>query len=203
VISKVRILPIALGGYQPEHGKCKGKRQWAGNQRPDIEDFEIERIQNLKSEIGNLILDEVNLHFPISDLRFWIVQFQNLRTTARPLLVMAPAPASSVIALKIPIMIAIRVVVMFKPAAVSIPVTLKERLPVMMRRDPTSCRVRWLSPITFVPLVSPSYGIPITFHPHERRGRPGWQNANHSRGWRWADSDSNRNLCAECRTADQ
>ena len=95
-------------------------------------------------------------------------------------------------------MIAIRVVVMFNTAVVSVPVTLKEHLPVMAGSDPASRRVRRLSPITVVPLISLSFGIPITFHPHERGAGPHRYNANYPRRWRWTDSYSDRNLCAEC-----
>jgi hypothetical protein len=86
------------------------------------------------------------------------------------------------------------VVVVFHAAVRSLPVTDEVSFAVVARRNPTSSFVGWSSPIAFVPLVTLSYGIPITLHPREFRTRAYWRNPNHA-GWRWCpDDNSNGNL---------
>ena len=102
-----------------------------------------------------------------------------------PVMVMIPETAM------ITIMAAVPAVVMFKPAAISLPVTVKEPLSIMMRSHPPSPAVRWPSPITLMPLVMPSHRIPVTIYPCVFRAWSCRQNTDHT-GPRWrANSDSN------------
>ena len=98
---------------------------------------------------------------------------------------------------KIPVPVAVPAVVMFKPTAISFPVTPKELLPIMMRHDPAGFRVRRSSPITVMPLVMVPHRIPITLYPHKLGAWSSRQNANHAgSGWR-ANSDPNRDLTGQ------
>jgi hypothetical protein len=98
---------------------------------------------------------------------------------------------------EVPVSVAVPVMVMFKPAVISVPVTYKELISIVTRRHPAGPRVRWTSPIAFMPPVMSSHRIPITIHPHELGCRSWRQDANHTRRrWR-SDSDSNGDLGAE------
>ena len=74
--------------------------------------------------------------------------------------------------MKISVSVSVPVVVMFKSTSVSLPVTLKERLPIVTRWDPVGLRIRWSSPITFMPPVTVFHRIPIPAYPHELGSRP-------------------------------
>ena len=102
-----------------------------------------------------------------------------------PVMVMIPETAV------ITIMAAVPAVVMFKSAAVSVPVTVKEPLSIMMRSHPMSPRVRWPSPITLMPLVMPSRRIPITIYPYVFWAWSWRQNTDHTGRWWRANPDSN------------
>jgi hypothetical protein len=69
--------------------------------------------------------------------------------------------------MEIPVVVAVPAVIMSYPAAISLPVTLKELVSIVMRCHPASPKVRWSSPITFMPPVTPSHRIPITIYPDE------------------------------------
>ena len=105
--------------------------------------------------------------------------------------------------MKIPVSVAVPVVVMFKSTAVSVPVTQKKRPTIVTRPDPVSPRVRWSSPITFMPPVAVFHHIPITVYPHELGSRLCWCHVNHSRWRRRTNSDPNGNLSAEYRHASE
>jgi hypothetical protein len=92
-------------------------------------------------------------------------------------------------------------VVMFKPATISIPVTDIELSSVVTRWHPSSPRIRWPSPISFMPFVVPSHWIPITVYPHELGAWSWGQNANNT--WlRWrTNSDTDRHLSTKYRGA--
>lgn len=90
--------------------------------------------------------------------------------------------------------VTIPVVVVFKTAVISFPVTHEVSFAVVARCNPTSSLVGWLSPIASMPLIMISHGVPITLHPHELRTRPFRQNPNHPDG-RWRpNGNSNGNL---------
>src|SRR5215813_1876944 len=116
------------------------------------------------------------------------------------LAVMVPILAVPLV-MKIPVSVAVPVVVMFKSTAVSFPVTQKERPPIVTRRDPVSPRIRWSSPITFMPPVTVFHHIPITIYPHELGSRLCWRHVNHSRWRRRTNCDSNGDLSTEYRHA--
>jgi hypothetical protein len=101
-----------------------------------------------------------------------------------PVMVMIPETVM------ITIMAAVPAVVMFKPAAISVPVTAIEPPSLMMRYYPTGSRVRWPSPITFMPLVMPSHRIPITIYPCEFWAWSCRQDMDHTGPWWRANSDS-------------
>src|SRR5262249_16736976 len=121
---------------------------------------------------------------------------------ARPATLAVVVPILAVpLVMKIPVSVAVPVVVMFKATAVSFPVTQKKRPPIVTRRDPVSPRIRWSSPITFMPPVTVFHHIPITVYPHELGSRLYWGHVNHSRWRRWTNSDPNGDLSAESRHA--
>src|SRR5215831_13369788 len=99
--------------------------------------------------------------------------------------------------MKIPVSVAVPVVVMFKSTAVSVPVTQKERPPIVTRRDPVSPRIRRSSPVTFMPPVTVFRHIPITVYPHELGSRLRRHHVNHSRWRRRTNSDTNGDLSTE------
>src|ERR1700730_14379991 len=76
----------------------------------------------------------------------------------------------------------------------SVPVSGEELGSVMTRRNPTGSHVRRPGPITRMPHVTTTDGVPVAVNPHEFGSRPGRKNANDSRpGWR-TDSDAHGNL---------
>src|SRR5262249_51324083 len=91
---------------------------------------------------------------------------------------------------KISIPVAVPMMVMFKSTALSGPVTHKKRPTIVTRWDPVSPRIRWSSPITFMPPVTVFHHIPITVYPDELGSRLCWHHVNHSRWRRLTNSDS-------------
>jgi hypothetical protein len=116
---------------------------------------------------------------------------------------MIPVMFSLAVPFMVSVSFAVPVVIVFNTAAISFPVTHKKLLPIMMRLNPTSSLVRWSSPITVMPPIMPSRGIPITPYPHELRTWRCWQNLNHTGRRRRPNSDSNRNLRADYRRRGQ
>ena len=103
---------------------------------------------------------------------------------------------------EVPVPAAVRAVIVFKQALISLPVTLVELTSVMTRCDPASAAVRRSSPVTVMPFVMVSHGIPITIDVHVAGAGTSRHNSNHT-GGRWrANSDSNV-LSGEYRNASQ
>lgn len=75
-------------------------------------------------------------------------------------------------------------------AMIAVPVAGKIFVTIMMRNDPVRAHVWRPSPITVMPPVMPTHGIPIAFHPDIIRARPRRLDVNYTRAWRWSDSDS-------------
>ena len=121
----------------------------------------------------------------------------------RPALAVVVPILAVPLVMKIPVSVAVPVVVMFKSTVVTVPVTQKKRPPIVTRRDPVSPRIRWSSPITFVPPVTVFHYIPITVYPDELGSRLCWHHVNHSRWRRLTNSDSNRDLSAEYGSASE
>jgi hypothetical protein len=94
----------------------------------------------------------------------------------------------------VPFILLVPTVIVFKPAAISIPVTCKKLLSIVMRRDPPSAFIGRPRPVAFMPPVVAADWIPITVYPHELRARTWRQNANHTGTRRGANSDADRNL---------
>jgi len=85
-------------------------------------------------------------------------------------------------------------VIMRDWAAISVPVAHEEPFPIVTRCHPASSLVRWFGPITFMPPIMPSYGIPVTSHPHELEVRSLWHHVEHGRWRRRSNSDSHGSL---------
>src|SRR4029077_13083167 len=98
--------------------------------------------------------------------------------------------------------VSVPAVVMLPAATISLPVTREVLVSIMMWTYPARTGIWRPRPITPVPLVMPSHGIPIALDPDEfGSGTHGHRNHT-GRRWR-ADSDSNRHLSGERRYADQ
>jgi hypothetical protein len=105
--------------------------------------------------------------------------------------------------MEVPSLVSVRVVIVVHPTVISVPVTRKELLSVVMRLYPASTLVWGASPIAGMPSVLLSHWVPIAVYPNEIGSRSLRLNSNHA-GSRWrTNSDSNRNLCGECRPCGQ
>src|SRR5579871_800726 len=93
--------------------------------------------------------------------------------------------------------------VVFYAALAAFPVAVKIRLAVVMWRGPYGALIRWLCPITGMPLVILSVRIPITRDPDELMARLGRRNAQRPRSRRRSNSDSDGNLGAGYRSSGQ
>lgn len=119
-------------------------------------------------------------------------------------LVIALIPIISVIAIVIAVAsVAVPPMIVFHVSAISLPVTLKKLLSIMVRCNPTRSLVRRSSPIAVMPFVMPSRGIPIAVYPNELWPWPSWQNSNHTGFWRRSDPDSEGDLRVNYRSARQ
>jgi len=100
-------------------------------------------------------------------------------------------------------LVAVRMVIVVHPTAISVPVTSKELLPVVMRLNPARALVWGSSPIAGMPSVLLADWIPIAVYPDKIGTRSLRLNSNHARlRWR-TNSDSKGNLCGECRPCGQ
>jgi hypothetical protein len=91
----------------------------------------------------------------------------------------------------------------FKPAAISLPVTSPVPVSIMARLNPPGTRIRRASPITCVPPVMPSERIPVAGYPRIRRARTWRQNTNHTRRrWR-ANYDADLRIQHRCAGQEQ
>jgi len=90
----------------------------------------------------------------------------------------------TVVTAVVPVPVMVPTVIMFNPAAIYLPVALKEPLPIVVPRHPARSLVGRPSPITVMPLVIPSDGIPIALDPNELRSW--WRRLNIDQaGRRW------------------
>ena len=83
------------------------------------------------------------------------------------------------------------VVIVIEAAARTVPVAAIEAATFMPRADPASSRVRWARPITFVPAIVASDGIPIAVDPHEIGC--GLRGHDDDGRWRWRHANLNAN----------
>jgi len=70
---------------------------------------------------------------------------------------------------KIPVSIPVPMMVVLNYPSGSLPVALKESISVVLWWYPTSALVWWSGPVTLMPLVMSSLGIPIAHYPNELR----------------------------------
>ena len=103
----------------------------------------------------------------------------------------------------IPLPFFIPTVLMFMPTMIACPVSHKIPLSIVARRHPSRFRIWLSSPITFMPVVMSSRGVPVSVDPHELRIWSWRMNVNHSWRRRSANIDSNVDFRAECRPAQQ
>jgi hypothetical protein len=85
-------------------------------------------------------------------------------------------------------------VVVVYAAVFSIPVAVEESLSVVTGCDPVSAGIGWPSPISLIPAVVPSHGVPVTLHPNKIRPRTGRPNRDDAGRRGWTNSDSDRDL---------
>src|SRR5258706_7252915 len=96
--------------------------------------------------------------------------------------------------------------VMFNPAATSLPVAFKKHLSVITCYHPAGTRIRRLSPVAVMPPVMAVDRIPVSFNPHVFRLRWRWWNHVDNARWGWrtnVDSDRNGSLGSDDRSAGQ
>jgi hypothetical protein len=104
---------------------------------------------------------------------------------------------------KIPVMVAVPVMVVFAPAVIAFPVPNKEAPAVVVGHNPTRAGIWRTSPVSGMPLIMTSNGIPVSFHPYEFGAWSSRDNPNHTR-WRWwSDLYSNRYLAERERSGNQ
>jgi len=95
---------------------------------------------------------------------------------------------------KIPVMVAVPVMVVFAPAAIAFPVPRKEALSVVVGHNPTRAEIGRTSPVSGMPLIMASNGIPVSLNPYEFGAWSSRDYPNHTRRrWR-SDLYSNRHL---------
>ena len=99
----------------------------------------------------------------------------------------------------VPIVVLIPFVVVFNPSVISIPVTGKVLLSVVVRFHPSSTCIWRARIVALMPLVVPSYWIPIAADPHELRTWTCRHNANHTGTRRRTNSNAERDLSLRCR----
>ena len=110
------------------------------------------------------------------------------------MLVMVMALVLFAVTFLVPLAVVVPAMIVFQPAAVSVPVTCVKLLSIVARSDPSSACVGWARPVAFVPFIVVADGIPIPVYPCEFRAWALRYDANHARTRRRADSDANRNL---------
>jgi hypothetical protein len=107
----------------------------------------------------------------------------------------------------IAVVVAIPVMVVLDPAALTLPIPPIEALSIVTRSYPSSPPIGWASPISSMPPVMAPYGIPVPVYPDEVWTRPR-RNGIHAWRRRRTNSDSNGNLAeknsaSEKRQSDQ
>jgi hypothetical protein len=95
----------------------------------------------------------------------------------------------AVVAVKVAVMIMIRMMVVLKPAMISIPVASEVLFSIMVRSNPMGTFVWRSGPIASVPFVVTSHRIPVTFDPNELGPGSHRSYRNYMGCWWSADSD--------------
>jgi hypothetical protein len=107
---------------------------------------------------------------------------------------MAVAVMVVAVAVIVTVSVPIPTMVVFEAAPVSLPVTRKKLLAIVMRRYPHGPGIRWAAPIPFVPPVVSANRIPVALNPNIV-----WTGArrlyrDYARGRGSADTDANREI---------
>jgi hypothetical protein len=89
---------------------------------------------------------------------------------------------------------AVPAMVVVDPAAIAIPVACEELLSIMTRFHPARAVEGWTGPVSVVPLVVVSHGIPVAPDPRIFAARTSWLNPEYTHRRRRADSHSDGNL---------
>lgn len=97
-------------------------------------------------------------------------------------------------AVAVPVVVMVPAVVVLEAAVVAVPVTGEVVLAVVARRYPPCARIRRASPVSGMPPVVMSDGIPVAFHPHKIGPRSRRNDRQHAGRRRRADLDSDGNL---------
>jgi hypothetical protein len=92
------------------------------------------------------------------------------------------------------IAVAVPVVIVIKPSMRAIPIAGKELVAIVPRSDPSCAFIGRPRPISVVPPVMTSNGIPIAVNPEEAGSWGYGPHPHHSRRGRRADSDTNGNF---------
>src|SRR5438552_16942757 len=99
-----------------------------------------------------------------------------------------------VIATVIAVVVMIPFVIMLYAAAPSVPIAGIKAFPVVAWSDPTCALIGWPGPVTFVPAVVSTRGIPVTANKDKLGPRLSGQHCNYPR-LRWCtDADPDRDL---------
>jgi hypothetical protein len=96
------------------------------------------------------------------------------------------------VAAEIAIVIAVPPVIVLDSAAITLPIALKEAFPVVTRPDPVGAGVGWPSPVSVMPLVVVSDGVPVAIDPKVIRPRGAWPSVNDARRRRCPNSYADR-----------
>ena len=106
-----------------------------------------------------------------------------------------------IVAVRVSIVIFVPTVIVFKPAAISVPVAIIELLSIVMRCHPMGARIRRAGPIALVPPVMSTDRIPVSVDPNVIwAGTHGPRVNNPRRRWR-TDSNAEGDLGVRCRCA--
>ena len=74
---------------------------------------------------------------------------------------------------KIAVAVTVPVMVVFSPAAIALPVPIKEALSIVVGGNPAGTGIDWTSPVPGMPLVVVPHRVPISLHPNEFRAWTG------------------------------
>jgi hypothetical protein len=108
---------------------------------------------------------------------------------------LATIAAAFIPTLLVPMLVPVRVMVVFEPAALASPIARNKPAAVVIRLDPVRACIRRLRPVPDMPLVVRALGEPVTVDPHKFRARLG-RYVHGARRRRGTDRDTDGNLGA-------
>jgi hypothetical protein len=98
------------------------------------------------------------------------------------------------VAILVTVVVLVPAVIVFKPAAFSVPVPCIKLLPIVARFHPSSAFIGRPRPVAVMPFVVVADRIPIAAYPGEFRAWACGHDANHTGTRRRTNSDTKRNL---------